>query len=431
MDTAPLRYRPARRLAAAVLTAGLVAAAGLVSAAPPPRPDTQAADAALAQLVVDHRLPGASVRVADAEGRVHEHHAGGHDGSERLAIASASKWLSGLVMGRLVQQGVLRWDSRVGEWFPEATGAARDVTLAQLFSHTSGMAPEDAGCLSSRTLTLDECALAILAVPLRAPPGVAFAYGGNSMQVAGAMAERASGRRWDALFLDEVVRPLGLLSTDWTAGAPPNSGYVPNDNPRIGGGARSTRRDYGVVVDMLLAGGLHAGQSYLSAQTIAEMALDRTRGLLIVSSPVDASFGYGIGQWVEARDGHGATVRVSSPGAFGFTPWVDWRLGINGVISTLGDGGAMREDLFAVEDAYLAAMSFRRELHGTTPAPPATVPARPAPRAPRVETMPSAAPSAKAPHGAAAPALAQAQALAHAQAQAQDAVRDRDFAQQH
>ena len=35
---------------------------------------------------------------------------------------------------------------------------------------------------------------------------------------------------------------------------------------------------------------------------------------------------------VEAKDARGNTLRVSSPGAFGFTPWVDWRNGSNGVL---------------------------------------------------------------------------------------------------
>ncbi|MFY2762481.1 serine hydrolase domain-containing protein [Arenimonas sp. MALMAid1274] len=273
------------------------------------------------QALVDrYALPGASVRLARDGGVVYRRHFGGYGDGQRVAIASASKWLSALTLARLVERGQLRWDDPVGRYFPDAPAATRAITLAQLFSHTSGIANDDAPCISDRNTTLQACGRAILSMPLAWTPGTAFAYGGNSMQVAGAMAEVATGRSWDALFIAEMVQPLGLVATDWTAGAVAN-GYVPNPNPRIGGGARSTLDDYGRVLDMLLAGGLHQGQTFLSTQTLATMALDRTTGLVIAASPVAGyGYGYGIGQWVEAKDAQGATFRVSSPGAFGFTP---------------------------------------------------------------------------------------------------------------
>ncbi len=312
------------------------------------------------RLVAIHGLPGASVRLAKGQGEVYREYVGSYGTNTRVGIASASKWLSALTLARLVERGELRWDSTVGEHFPEAPMASRGITLAQLFSHTSGMVSGEADCLSSRQFTLQTCALAILATPLAWAPGTTFAYGGNSMQVAGAMAERATGRSWDDLFLAEMVQPLGLSATDWTSGAV-DPGYVRNTNARIGGGARSTLDDYGRVLDMLLAGGLHQGQSFLTAQTLAVMALDRSAGLVIADTPLGgAGYGYGIGQWVEARDASGATFRVSSPGAFGFTPWVDWRSGSNGVILVYGSGARMRDDLTALERLSLDQLDFLR-----------------------------------------------------------------------
>ena len=233
-------------------------------------------DAALSRFQASTGTPNVSLRLARPEGEVYRAHRGSFGDDTVMPIASASKWLSALVLARLVERGVLRWDSTVGEWFPEAPPATHAITLAQLYSHTSGIAITDAGCLSDRDSTLDACALDILSRPLAWPPGSTFAYGGNSMQVGGAMAERASGRRWDALFLAEVVGPLGLRSTDWVALAP-QPGYVANPNPRVAGGARSTLSDYSIVLDMVLQGGRHAGSDYLQPQTLAEMAVDRAR----------------------------------------------------------------------------------------------------------------------------------------------------------
>lgn len=331
-------------------------------------------------LMEDYRLPGASVRLARNGQVVYRQHFGNYGDGQRVAIASASKWLSALTLARIVESGHLRWDDPVGRYFPDAPVATRGITLAQLFSHTSGIANDDAACLSSRATTLQACGRDILAMPLQWTPGTSFAYGGNSMQVAGAMAEIATGRSWDALFIAEMVQPLGLVATDWTAGAVANT-YVANPNPRIGGGARSTLDDYGRVLDMLLAGGLHEGRSFLSAQTLATMALDRTPGLVVAASPVAGyGYGYGIGQWVELKDAQGATLRVSSPGAFGFTPWVDWRSGSNGVVMVYGIGSLMRDDLTALEATCLRQLDFRRELQSdggmprTSPSPSVTAP---------------------------------------------------------
>ena len=351
--------------------AGGVAARPLYDLAP--------VDAATADLVADHDLDGASLRLARNGLVVHQRFHGAYGPDTRVAIASASKWLSALTLARLVEAGTLRWDSRVGEFFPDAPAAVQGITLTQLFSHTSGITIDDQACLSSRQSTLQECAGQILAVPLAWTPGTTFAYGGNSMQVAGAMAEIATGRSWDALFVAEMVQPLGLTATDWTAAAIA-PGYVPNANPRIGGGARSTLSDYGRVVDMLLAGGEHQGRAFLSPSTLATMAMDRTVGLVIASSPVaEYNYGYGFGQWVEAKDAYGATYRVSSPGAFGFTPWVDWRSGSNGVILVSGPGWAMRDDLTALERLCLNQLAPRR---WTQPARPAPVTATSKPRPP-------------------------------------------------
>lgn len=359
----------------------LLAALLALAAGVPARPlhDVAGADAAMAALADGYALPGASLRLATGAGEVHRKHVGTYGEATRVPIASASKWLSALTLARLVEAGELRWDDPVGAYFPEAPAAVRGITIDQLFSHTSGIATEEAACLSARGMTLQQCAQEILAMPLAWAPGSVFAYGGNSMQVAGAMAERATGRSWDAIFLAEMVTPLGLTGTDWTAAAV-RDGYVPNPNPRIAGGARATLADYARVLDMVLAGGEVGGDAFLSPQTLAVMARDRTVGLPIADSPDTRSDqGYGLGQWVEARDVHGATTRVSSPGAFGFTPWVDWRQGSSGLLLVLGNGREMRDDINALQQACLDALEPPRQLQETSlpaPASPHAAPAR-------------------------------------------------------
>ncbi|MBN8213588.1 MAG: beta-lactamase family protein [Xanthomonadales bacterium] len=284
--------------------------------------------AEMQDFVQTYSLDGASLRVNKAGNVVYRRAFGGYTLSTRVRIASASKWLSALTVARVVEKGQLRWTDTVGQYFPTVEASKRSITLAQLFSHTSALPGGDDFCMSNPLYTLSSCANRILQQPLIGQPGTVFSYGGNSMQVAGRMAELATGKAWDDIFIAEMVTPLGMNATDFaTSSTAP--GYVRTDNPRIAGGVRSTLEDYGKVVDMVLAYGCLdntlllsclPSRRFLSRATIELMALDRTVGTVDVSRPpTSTGFGYGLGQWIDPS----SPLIVSSPGAFGFTPWVD------------------------------------------------------------------------------------------------------------
>jgi CubicO group peptidase (beta-lactamase class C family) len=293
--------------------------------------------AEMQQFVQTYSLEGASLRVNKDDAVVYRRVFGGYSFNTRVRIASASKWLSALTIARLVEKGQMRWTDTVGQYFPNVDAAKRDITLAQLFSHTSGLAYEEDPCLSSALYTLASCAQRILRQPLIGQPGTVFAYGGNSMQVAGRMAEIAAGKSWDDLFIAETVMPFGLTGTDYS-GASTAPGYVRTANPTIDRSVRSTLEDYGKVVDMVLAKGClraringlcAADAKFLNPSTIAFMAQDRSVGTVsLYRPPTSTGFGYGIGQWIDPA----SPQIVSSPGGTGFTPWVDANNGIAGVL---------------------------------------------------------------------------------------------------
>jgi CubicO group peptidase (beta-lactamase class C family) len=293
-----------------------------------PRYDFSPVSAEMQTFVQTYRLDGASLRVNKQGSVVYRRAFGGYTLDTRIRIASASKWLSALAVARLVEKRQMQWTDTVGQYFPTIDAAKRPITLAQLFSHTSALPGGDNSCMSNPRYTLASCAEQILQEPLIGEPGKVFSYGGNSMQVAGRMAELATGKAWDDLFVAEMVTPLGMSTTDFATSST-EPGYVRNTNPRIAGGVRSTLEDYGKVVDMVLAYGCldntlllpcTASRRFLSRATIELMATDRTVGTVDISRPPTATgYGYGLGQWIDPS----SPLIVSSPGAFGFTPWVD------------------------------------------------------------------------------------------------------------
>src|SRR5437868_12249238 len=135
--------------------------------------------------------------------------------------------MTALLAAMLVEEGKLRWDSTVGEVFPELrptmdTGL-REVTLEQLLSHTSGI-PSDNDAIrklivqsfAQEDRNLDELRYWLLtqwsAQPLESKPGERFAYSNLGYTFAGAMIERAGGETWEELVAERVFDPLGLKS---------------------------------------------------------------------------------------------------------------------------------------------------------------------------------------------------------------------------
>ena len=124
---------------------------------------------------------------------------GGFTSHTVIPIASASKWLSAGVIMALVDEGVLSLNDKTSDYL-DYTGDHGEMTVRQLFSHTSGLPghysssrlPGTDHILGDKQITLAESVDLIADVDLLAEPGTQFYYGGLSMQVAGRIAEVAS-----------------------------------------------------------------------------------------------------------------------------------------------------------------------------------------------------------------------------------------------
>ncbi|MFN9729558.1 MAG: serine hydrolase domain-containing protein [Pseudomonadota bacterium] len=274
------------------------------------------------EVVAGVPLTGATLVVSRDGVVVHESRYGNHLPTTRLPIASASKWVSAVAIASLVDSGLLGWDTPVGALMPDAPVDKHAITLRQLFSHTSGIGGGEGACLNDPDTTLAACAMQILGSPLAWAPGTCFAYGGSSMQVAGRMAEIASGLSWDQLFIARVVTPLGLVATDYgfNSIAP---GYLAVSNPRVAGGVRTTARELLRFAQLFAQEGAWNATQVLRPETVALMMADQTGGAPYATSPDPDSYGYGIGLWRNRVDAAPAALEVASPGAFGTWPWFD------------------------------------------------------------------------------------------------------------
>jgi uncharacterized protein (TIGR03437 family) len=291
--------------------------------------------------------PGASLLITVEGQTVYRKTAGIFDTAKPVPIASASKWLAAATILTLVDDRTLSLDTRVSQYLPQFNQDKAAITLRQLLSHTSGLV-SDSPCLVSGSTAMAGCVSEIAAEPLRFPPGAKFAYGNASLQVAGHLAERATGKSWNTLFWERLGTPLKFACTRL-------DGIGSLESPIVANGVVSCADDYTRFLQMIIGGGVYGGRRILSTASIAEMSADQTRGVEIAET-LYSSFAqldpqlpllrYGLGVWRERVDPSFRALEISSQGAFGFSPWVDFQRNLTGVL-------AVESSQEAIMQAYL------------------------------------------------------------------------------
>jgi len=277
-------------------------------------------------------IPGMGVSIYDAQGvKRFEKMYGTFGADQRVAIASSSKMVAGLTILRLVDQGFLTLDSTTGNvlgW----TGPQASVTLRQLLSFTSGL-PREAPCTLIPQTTLANCVETISTLGLDYAPGTRFDYGSTHLHVAARMAEVVTGDTWAEIFDAQLKGSLGLGADMLWYTAPRQAQGTAN--PLIAGGLRATMNEYARVLQLEFNRGTYGGNRLLADALFTEQGTEPYPNAVIGNSPFSAislNFHYGLAGWLECPPPAVNCGVVSSPGAFGFTPWVDREGGYYAII---------------------------------------------------------------------------------------------------
>ncbi len=134
----------------------------------------------------------------------------------RFWIASAGKQFTSAAVLRCSELGLLSLDAPLSSVFPDAPGEKRSMTIRQLLSYTSGLAPSDAGeTAASAQQAIDE----VLVAPTAAPPGERFIYSTANYTLAAAIVERVSGTPFPDFVRREIFDKAGLRDTGQAVGA--------------------------------------------------------------------------------------------------------------------------------------------------------------------------------------------------------------------
>ena len=211
---------------------------------------------------------------------VHERYAPGFTADSRFSPASMHKTVMALALGT----ARLPLDSRVDRWLTEWRRDARgSITLRQLLTMSSGLeAPpfsQDPASLSAQMMFGSDIVKAALALPLGGTPGTTYSYANGNSQLAGAILERVTGKRYASLLSARLWQPIG--ASDATVWLDRSGG-----SPHFFCCLQATARDWARVGQLILDGGSAGGRQIVPVAWVAEMA-----------KPAATNANYGLQLW--------------------------------------------------------------------------------------------------------------------------------------
>lgn len=135
------------------------------------------------------------------------------DAATRYAVGSVSKQFTAAALLLLAEQGKISLDDKVGKYFPDLT-RAREVTIRELLSHTSGYedyAPQDYIIPEwTHPITPGEILNQWAKKPLNFDPGTRWQYSNTNYVIAGQIFEKVSGQPLMAFLREKIFQPLGM-----------------------------------------------------------------------------------------------------------------------------------------------------------------------------------------------------------------------------
>jgi CubicO group peptidase (beta-lactamase class C family) len=310
------------------------------------RPNAGAFARTLREFREEHGIPGIAAAVLTREsvldiGVAGVRKLGGLDSirlGDRFHIGSNAKAMTGFVAGSLVEKGLIGWGTRILDVFPAFTEGARDVykdkTLRDLLSHRARILPFMSGAdfrgLPEFKGSLAEQRQAFTGWLLRQEPVAAdtsrgYQYSNAGYAIASAMLEKASGKTWEQLMVDELFEPLGIDGRfgwpGYNDGNQPWGHYFDADSKRIrphdprgeyqlpgicdaAGDVSMSIRDYAVFLQANLLG-LNGRDAILKAATYQ-----------FLHTCNDTAMQYSIGWDSRVYDGHEVSCHNGSAGTF-------------------------------------------------------------------------------------------------------------------
>lgn len=271
--------RPSESLSTTPRRVALLALAVLTSVVPvaadPPEPL-----AAFAAEIEKGRLAGVTGALLSRRGQVVvEAYAPGNGAATRHDIRSATKSITAILVGELIEDGKLKGvDTRLSALLPDEfrhmdpQDPRRDITVEDVLTMRTGLAcddwvPASVGHEDKMYGTADWVAF-LLRQPLAHEIGKHFSYCTGGVVALGRVIERLAGRGVPDLAEERLFGPLGIEDPRWEK---TKAGHTDT-----GGHLRLTLRDLHRLGQLVLAGGEWEGRRLIESSWLKRMTTEHT-----------------------------------------------------------------------------------------------------------------------------------------------------------
>lgn len=242
----------------------------------------------LCELELERQANIHSIMVLKGGAVICECSAAGYSCGEWHISHSMAKTLLGMVIGRLVDDGVLSTDMRLVDIFPEIPYRDKKfpyITVENLLSMTAGVEFAEVG-----SITESEWTSAFFASTIRFQPGEQFYYNSMNSYILARIAERVSSADFDRLADRLIFAPLGIKSYLWEKG--------PEGTTKGGWGLYMSPESWAKVGYMLSCGGIFFGKRILSADWVK-----KSGQIKITTGEDTGGFDYGYHMWIGRKGG--------------------------------------------------------------------------------------------------------------------------------
>ena len=263
-------------------------------------------------------------------------------------LASVSKSIAATVVSMMVSDGSVTWDSRMSDLDPgfalSDPWVTREVTLADLFTHRSGL-PDHAGdILEDLGFDRDEVLRRLRFAELQASFRSKHLYTNFGLTAAAVAAASTTGSSWEDFSEQRLYQPLGMTATssrfdDFMAQRNRATPHVRNgdawtitpqqrnpDAQTPAGGVSSTANDLAQWMRLQLLDGQFEGEELVGAAALVPMHTPQSVSNLPADPATDHAGFYGLGinvsydQFGAVRWGHSGAFALGAATAFTMLP---------------------------------------------------------------------------------------------------------------
>ena len=187
-----------------------------------PTLDVRSFEAMAEEMVAGGRIPGLAVAIVQ-NGRVLSARGYGVtdsrdglpvDAHTVFRLASLSKSFAGAVTGILVNDGVLRWDSKLVDYVPDfrlsQPDAAQQVTVADLLSHRVGLSHNAFDRDLEADADFHTLTRKLANAPMACAPGQCYAYQNVAFSLIGDIVFATTGQFYSETVARRIFKPLGM-----------------------------------------------------------------------------------------------------------------------------------------------------------------------------------------------------------------------------